>query len=147
VGDTFLSPFELLVTSLQGGPGLVSLLFQGLPGFTVFDRAFGAITGTSGSELGIDAMGTTSPATVNGAATYINLVATLGNPPVGDLFSQVLINFEGPLPAGATAAWIMDTDNIGLRGGQPGSDIPEPSSIALVLTGAPLIGASRFRRP
>jgi hypothetical protein len=89
-GDTFSTNWNL--TSITGG-NLLSLLFDGLPGFTVFDRSFGG-SGTSGSAAGNDASGTTSPANTNGSVTYQDLVGTLGNAPVGDLFARVAIAFN-----------------------------------------------------
>jgi len=148
-GSTFSNPFSL--TNISGG-NLLSLLFDGLPGNTVFDRTFGGVEGTGGSNLGSDAAGSTSTGSgssatnKDGQATYINRIATLGNPsPVGDLFAQVSIVFiNGGLTPGNTASMIIDTDNIGLRNGTPGSGVPEPSTFGML--GAGLAGLAWFRR-
>jgi len=140
-GDTFDTNF--LLTSILGA-NLLSLDFDGIPGFTVFDRTF-ANAGTDGSAFGADASGTTSPANVNGSATYRDLVGTQGNLPVGDLFARVFIEFSnGGLAAGSTASWRMDTDNLGIRGGTPGSGVPEPSTFGMI--GLGLAGLMFFRR-
>jgi PEP-CTERM motif len=140
-GDTFTAPWNLTV---GGGLNLLSLLFNGPPGFTTFDRTFGGASGTSGSADGGDANGTTSPANVNGTATYQNILSTLGNPAVGDEYAQVLMQFSGGgLAPGSTASFTMDTDSIGLRGGTPGSGVPEPSTWMMFGLGLTAAGCAR----
>lgn len=141
-GDTFFNSFNL--TNIVGS-SLLSLTFDGPSGFTTFDRTFGAAVGTSGSSFGADASGSTSSNTIGAAVLYTNQLATLGNAPVGDEFATVVITFTGNgLPAGFTATWTMDTDNIGLRGGAPGSGIPEPATFGLL--GASLAGLALLVR-
>lgn len=145
-GDTFSNPFNLGVT---GTLNLLSLLFNGIPGGTVFDRTFTDV-GTPGSELGLDANGTTVPAAINGSATYIDQVGTLGNAPVGDLFARLQLDFSGaglaPLAGGApVATFSFDTDTIGVRGSN-GGGVPEPSTWAMMAGGLALVAFSRLRR-
>ena len=144
-GDTFSNDWTLTNTTLVGAVPipLLSVFFDGLPGKTVFDRTFGGATGTNGSALGADATGTTSSGQPNGAATYIDQVATLGNPPVGDIFARLRIDFGNGLAPQATATWIADTDSIGVRGG---GNTPEPSTWAmLLLGGCALAAVKRWR--
>jgi hypothetical protein len=152
-GDTFSASWNL--SSILGA-NLLSLTFNGLPGSTVFDRTSPS-TGTSGSDQGNDAAGSTNPLIsfdplylIQGLATYQNPVGTLANAPVGDIHATVFLEFTDllggadGLRAGNTAAWTMDTDNIGLRGGDPGSGVPEPSTFGMV--GAGLVGLAWLRR-
>lgn len=126
-GDTYTSSWFL---SSITGANLLQLVFNGLPGSTVFDRTEPS-TGTPGSDLGRDALGSTSSLIPSANVTYINQVATMGNAPVGDIYSTVQMYF-GPitnvgLAPGETAEWLMDTDSIGIRG-----EIPEPSTFAMM---------------
>ena len=145
-GDTFSSNWTLTNTTAVGAAPipLLRILFDGITGSTVFDRTFGGLTGTNGSALGADATGTTPAGQPNGSATYIDLVSTLGNPPVGDIFGRLSIDFgNGLLPQGA-ATWVADTDTIGLRGG---GNTPEPGTWAmLLLGGSALLGVRRLKR-
>lgn len=141
-GDTFSATWSLGVT---GSLNLRSLFFNGLPGFTVFDRD--PALSTDGSANGADATGSTlgaANAAIDGTATYINQVGTMGNPPVGDIYSRVEIVFNGvgvaPIIGGPAATFTMDTDSIGLRGGDPGSGVPEPSTLAMIAGGLLLAG-------
>ena len=144
-GDTFTNNWTLTNTTVgTAAIPLLSIFFDGVPGLTVFDRTFGGLTGTNGSALGADATGTTPAGQPNGSATYIDLVSTLGNPPVGDIFGRLSIDFgNGLLPQGA-ATWVADTDTIGLRGG---GNTPEPGTWAmLLLGGSALLGVRRLKR-
>lgn len=152
-GDTFTSNWNL--NSITGSR-LLTLTFDGLPGFTVFDRTFGGVEGTEGSSSGNSANGSTSDGLlfidINGQASYSRPVGTMGNVPVNDIFTMVMLSFVSTAPnfepnglaPGMTASWEMDTDNIGLRNGDPGSGIPEPSTFALL--GLSLTGLAVLRR-
>ncbi len=143
-GDTFSNPFSLGVT---GTLNLLSLLFNGVPGSTVFDRTFTG-SGTAGSEQGLDANGTTVPANINGRATYIDQVGTLGNAPVGDLFARLQLDFTGtglaPAAGAPVASFTIDTDTIGIRGNN-GGGVPEPGTWAMMAGGLSLVVLSRLR--
>ncbi|MEO5923861.1 MAG: PEP-CTERM sorting domain-containing protein [Bryobacteraceae bacterium] len=150
-GDTFSSNWVLNGISTAVNASLQSLVFNGPAGFTVFDRTSPS-EGTPGSASGRDASGTTSPTNgkqvaPNGIATYSDIVSVGANAAVGDLYSKVTIVFGGGgtgLVAGQSAEFQMDTDNIGLRGGNPGSGVPEPSTFALI--GGGLLGLAALRR-
>jgi hypothetical protein len=131
-GDTFSNNWILTNTTAVGAAPipLLGVFFDGVPGLTVFDRTFGGVSGTAGSELGADATGTTPAGQPNGVALYIDQVATLGNPPVGDLFARLSLTFGNGLLPQNSAMWIADTDTIGLRG-----NVPEPGNWAMLLLG------------
>jgi hypothetical protein len=109
-GDTFSSDWFL---NVGGGLNLTSLFFNGLPGNTVFRPE--PKPGTDGSASGFDAAGTIVPAGVNGIATYIDQVATLGNPPQGDIFARVRMDFsgDGPLQHVGNDRWWRRSDRSG----------------------------------
>lgn len=144
-GTTYYNSFQLFV-------GLGSLLdelhFDGIPGNTVFDRVFGNLEGTIASDLGFDATGTTEWRSVNGSAYYVNQVATLGNAPVGDIFANLVIRFNGgglPGRDGISAHFRVDTDTIGPRFGGPG-EVPEPGTWAMVAGAGFGLAVARRRR-
>jgi hypothetical protein len=145
---------------------LMSLLFEGLPGATVFDQRFGGADGTPGSSEGKDFAAFPAdlillPDYITIAATYFDVVAVGANAPVGDLFANVLLEFGyqdgsctrriGPF----CVAWsytaiagvpefdgsffgnfTLDTDNVA---------VPEPASLLLLGAGL-LVVARRARR-
>jgi hypothetical protein len=150
-GDTFDNGNWDLDFQLSGSAfTLLSLGFDGRPGNTVFDTAFGGNTGTTGSSAGRDFAGFNNWGG-NITATYSNAVALGAGAPVGDLYTNFLLTFgapgvpEGNIPgifANGFYNFTLDTDNV--RGLQQ-TAVPEPGSMILLGTG--LAGlASRLRR-
>ena len=138
-GDTFSSNWRLAVNS---STSLTSLVIDGGPGDTVFDRTFGGAVGTPGSALGKDfSMANSSGLAIK--ATYRNQVAVTGNSPVGDLFRHLEIDFTTIPLTNRTICFLADTDNS--KGDiEP---VPEPSTLAIwSLLGLCGIGWRRRRK-
>ncbi len=144
--DTFpLTPWYL---RKLGGARVTSLTFDGAPGNTGFDRAFGFLglqEGTPGSGVGVDY------ADLNlfwngSSALYSNILSVAPNAPLGDLYRTLTISFaqdlpSAPLTGGREVYFRMDTDRVGP------SVVPEPSTYVLMGTGlAGLLAAARRRR-
>ena len=134
-GDTFGGDW----TFANSGAGLLTrLVLNGATGLTVFDKASPS-AGTNGSASGLD---WASSLGGDGAiqVTYRNPVGVNGNPPVGDLFHIVDINFSLMANGGTRESFTFDqdTDN------DSRFTSPEPSMLALF--GLGLLGAARARR-
>jgi hypothetical protein len=150
--DTFGGVFSLSNTS---GFALQSLTLAGASGRTIFDCAWdgsicvagnaNADQGTVGSANGwtLQTNGGTFGGTVS--AVYSNLVGIGINPPVGDLFEQLVLSFgANGLASGLTYSFIADTDNSPFDQPPPTSSTPEPSTF--VLAGIGLIGLGTLGR-
>ncbi|MBC7927908.1 MAG: hypothetical protein H7039_19860 [Bryobacteraceae bacterium] len=129
-GDTFgLSNFWQL-QNVSTFDVLTQLVLNGASGTgntsgTVFDRTFGFTTGTPGSALGRDATGTTSTV-ADALAIYRNAVSVGAAAPVGDEFATLHITFGNGLTSGGSAAFVADTDTVGLSG------VPEPGTAGVL---------------
>jgi len=145
-GDTLSNPFGL--QNLSSTALLLVLTINGVPGNTVFDLI--ATPGlTPGSDAGLAVSGTTVSGAPNGLGTYSNIVNVGVSPALGDLYAQLGIDFGSGLAPGLSASFLADTDNIGLRGGLPGSvadptGVPEP--ITFLLCGISLVAMGLLRR-
>ena len=134
-GDTFTAPSWTL-SSAPMGFFITGIRFDGLPGHTVFDRGAGGAIGTPGSDLGVDAFGTTPLDPADGFATYLTPVTLMGLPASGDIFASVRIDFTG---FGVhSAVWTMDTDSLSL---------PEPSTGWLLMSAGLTFWLARRRSP
>lgn len=131
---------------------ITQITFHGAPGGVVFDLKTepSANFGTPGSARGTTYELTAS--TQRGLDTnvvYRNQVSVGGNPVVGDLFTDLVIEFtNGGLNDGNSIRFQADTDRIPAYAtlGPLVTAIPEPQTWALLLGGVGLLGAFTRRR-
>lgn len=151
--DTFIDPWSMFNNT---GKSIASVRFNGAPGRTLFDCAWGAAQcqgpgagpdeGTEGSARGYTLR--TESLGVVASATYSNMyrLNTLGAP-VGDLFEQLEISFgQNGLGTWGIYQFTADTDNSTLDAPPPTTSVPEPASLALVIPGIAAFAAIANRR-
>ena len=144
IGDTYppnpgyIGPWVISNTS---SANLVSLVINAIPGDTVFDRTWGTSEpfGTPNSHEGYTFEVVSGPL-LDITATYRNLVAVIGNGPVGDLYATLDINLGAGLATGESLRFNADTDTVGIG-------VPAPAAVwaGMVLLGG-LGVARRIRR-
>ena len=116
---------------------VLSIMLDGTAAGIMFDRSLPS-PGTPGTGAGNDAIATGIPATFMGIpATYSNPVGVAGAPPVGDLYSQLRFDLQGPAQYSRlsfTQATVLAT--------------PEPAAFVVTLLGLALVvsGLSAERR-
>lgn len=121
--------------------GITSLVINGAPGNTIFDRTFGGATGTPGSDIGKDFAVTSGLGSYAIQAEYSNLLRVGTATPVGDLYTTMTIRFTSPaagFTSGSTLHFSADTDNA--AAGASITAVPEASTFALVGTLISLAG-------
>jgi hypothetical protein len=148
-GTTTFDTGSWILTNTSA-PGISSLVLNGAPGNTIFDRTIGGAEGTPGSSGGVDFAVTSGLSSYAINANYTNILRLNANPPVGDLFTRLDITFTSPaggFTAGSTMRFTADTDNAAAgaviieAGGAP-----EPGSLALLGGLLPLAGFVVFTR-
>lgn len=143
-GDTWCPILTCRHWTVKNGrfkENITQITFHGAPGGVVFDLNTNPSLGTPGSGLGTTfelTISTQPGLDIN--AVYRNRVSVGGNPVVGDLWTDLELNFTGVgLDDADTVRFQADTDRIPAFATM-GPVIPEPQTWALLLGGLAFLG-------
>lgn len=141
-GDTFTDNAWTL-QNLNSSLFITHFTLFGAGDDTVFDRTFGAATGTAGSALGkdFDMAGGNYLIT----ATYSDILNRTGFAPLGDAYEQLDVDFDRATPFGpnASQSFSQDTDSAAVQGTI--TPVPDGGATAM-LFGLGLTGLAAMRR-
>lgn len=139
-GDTY-GGWWTLANNRTGA--LEGVMIQGAPGDTIFDQTWPTYPGTEGSANGWTFEATSLPVTyeLDILATYRNLVALTGFPPVGDEYERLELAFTnvGGFTGGSALSFISDTDSAAAAGDVT-PRVPAPGAMLLGTLGVGLVG-------
>lgn len=138
-GDSFTATWTL---ANVGNLAIKSILLNGIPGKTVFDRT-NPSPGTTDSAQGRDfeVVGTNN---FDVKVTYFDILSIGNAAPVGDEYTKVLIEFtnDGGFSSDSRLQFRMDTDNATTEI----RDVPEPATCTLLGIGIAGFVGYRARR-
>lgn len=125
-GDTF-DIFSPHIITNSTGKTLTRLVFEGRTGGICFDRSFGGLIGTTGTNTGRDfRWGIPPPSGITFDFEYLEETGLAGDDPVGDIFGQLDVDFTG-FTSGKTARAVFDTDVVVWDPASiPGGEEPTP---------------------
>ncbi len=139
-GDTFSSSWTL---SNLGALAITGLVFDGVPGNTVFDLDVGSSPGSAGGNTISNVDG---PAGMTVDAVYSNQLQ-VGGTFFGDLYTKLDLTFGGGgLGAGGVLTYVADTDNADADRGGITPGIPEPGTWGMMIIGFGAVGFAMRRR-
>lgn len=142
-GDTFGGVWTLANIT---GQAITDLIINGVPGDTIFDRSApspGSPDSFSGLDFFLDG-GNTFLGDIT--ATYRNALGIGGAAPVGDLFTQLELEFTsaGAFASGSTLTFVADTDSAATAGDI--TEVSEPGMLVIFGLGLVGLGVARRRR-
>lgn len=142
-GDTFTGIWTL---SNLGATTITGLIFNGVPGNTVFDID-PANPVSPGSAQGKAISSVDGPAGMTVNAVYSNQLQ-IGGTVFGDLYTKLDLTFGGGgLGSGGVLTYVADTDNAdATRGGGITPGIPEPGTWGMMIIGFGAVGFAMRRR-
>jgi hypothetical protein len=148
-GATTYDSGSWLLTNTSAA-GISSLVLNGAPGNTIFDRTFGGAEGTPNSAAGLDFAVTSGLGSYAIQAEYTNILRVGSANPVGDLYTTLIIRFNSPtagFTSGSTMRFSADTDNAAAGAAIVSTAAPEPGTLALLAVGGlGMVGIARRRK-
>lgn len=132
------------IANTRTGLSLTSIVFDGIPGKTAFDRCMGLLggfndtgtsllaclgEGTANSSAGYSVGDGNGGSAINANVQYSNQLHLAGQAAVGDLWGKITIAFTSNFAPGATFTFRTDTDTL-----SPLilTDAPEPATFAMM---------------
>jgi hypothetical protein len=141
-GDSFSSTWTL---SNLGATTITGMMFDGVPGNTVFDIIATPAT-SPGSANGRAISSVDGPLGMTVAAVYSNQLQ-VGGTFFGDLYTKLDLTFGGGgLGRGGVLTYVADTDNADSKKGGITPGVPEPGTWGMMIFGFGAVGYAMRRR-